>query len=142
LVHIRDRFGWLSGVWLKVWIGEPDVAVQRFARFKRLSPLDPLMPIVQSGNAFAHFFAGRDDEASAQADQALQQNPNLHPALRISAASHALAGRLEKAQGALLRLRQVDPDLRVSKLKHLTPLRRPEDLAKYEEGMRRAGLPE
>ena len=62
--------------------------------------------------------------------------------LRYAAASNALAGRMEEAQQAMARLRQIDPELRISNLKNLTPLRRPEDRARYEEGMRKAGLPE
>jgi len=51
-------------------------------------------------------------------------------------------GRMEKAQQVMERLRQIDPVLRVSNLGDLTPLRRPEDIARYAEGMRKAGLPE
>jgi hypothetical protein len=41
------------------------------------------------------------------------------------------------------RLRQLDPELRVSTLDDvMPPFRRPEDHAKYVEGMRLAGLPE
>ena len=43
---------------------------------------------------------------------------------------------------AIVRLRQIDPTLRVSNLKDLTPLQRPQDVATYNEGMRLAGLPE
>jgi hypothetical protein len=42
----------------------------------------------------------------------------------------------------MTRLRQIDPALRVSNLKDVTPLQRPQDMAKYTEGMRFAGLPE
>jgi hypothetical protein len=42
----------------------------------------------------------------------------------------------------MARLRQISPALRVSNLKDQTPLQRPEDLASYAEGMRKAGLPE
>jgi hypothetical protein len=34
------------------------------------------------------------------------------------------------------------PNLRVSNLKNLVPLRRPEDLDKLAEGLRQGGLPE
>jgi hypothetical protein len=45
--------------------------------------------------------------------------------------------------GAVARLRQLNPALRVSTLKDvLGPYGRAEDLARYEEGMRQAGLPE
>ena len=42
----------------------------------------------------------------------------------------------------MARLRQLDPDLRMSNVKDLFPIRRVEDLARWEEGMRKAGLPE
>jgi adenylate cyclase len=95
-----------------------------------------------SGSAFAHFFAGRHDEACVLAEQALQESPNLHQGLRASAAANMLAGRVEKAQEAMSRLRRIDPALHVSNLGDVTPLRRPEDRAKYADAMRRAGLPE
>jgi hypothetical protein len=63
-------------------------------------------------------------------------------ALRILAAGNALAGRLEDAEKAMARLRQIDPQLRISNLKDMTPLRRLEDIARYEEALRTAGLPE
>jgi phage terminase large subunit-like protein len=74
---------------------------------------------------------------------ALRDRPDHLNALRIAAASNALAGRLEQAQKALARLRQLDPARRVSNLRDtMGPYRRAEDVARYEEGLRRAGLPE
>jgi hypothetical protein len=62
----------------------------------------------------------------------------------MEAASSAMAGRLEQGHQALLRLRQLNPALRVSNLKDVSfgPYRRAEDIARYEEALRRAGLPE
>jgi len=108
----------------------------------RLSPLDPHMSLMQAATAFAHFFAGRYDEASAWAEKALRAQPNLLFALRTCAASHALAGRHEEAQKAIAQLRQAVPAFRVSNLTDVLKMRRPEDFARYEEGLRKAGLPE
>ena len=69
-------------------------AIEHFAHAMRLSPLDPLMFVMQNGIAFAHFFAGRYDEASSWAEKALREDPNYLPAVRVLAASSALAGRL------------------------------------------------
>ena len=49
---------------------------------------------------------------------------------------------MNEAQEAMAYLRELDPSLRVSNLSEVYPLRRPEDLAKVAEGLRRAGLPE
>ena len=49
---------------------------------------------------------------------------------------------MEEAKGAIQRLQEVDPVLRVSNLRHAIGPYRPEGLARYEEGLRLAGLPE
>ena len=134
---------WFFGGWVKIWLGEPDAAIERFTRAMRLSPLDPYMPRTQNATAHAHFFAGRYDEACSWAARVLRERPDFHDGLRIAAVSHALAGRPEPAQEAVTRLRQLDPELRVSNLRYMQgPYRRPEDTARYEDAMRRAGLPE
>ena len=108
----------------------------------RLSPHDPQIVNAQAGMASAHFFAGRFAEASSWAELACREQPNHFIAACIAAASGGLGGRLPEAQKAMARLRQLDPSLRMSNLKHLFPIRRPEDYVKWEAGMRRAGLPE
>jgi tetratricopeptide (TPR) repeat protein len=134
---------WFYGGWVKNYLGEPEPAIERFARAMRLSPLDPSLLRMPSGTAHAHFFLGRYDEAASWAAMALQDNPDYQPGLRISAASNAMAGRPEQAHKAVARLRLLNPTLRVSTLKDvLGPFRRAEDLSRYEEGLRRAGLPE
>ena len=126
---------WFSSGWLRIRTNEPDVAIRHFAHFERMSPLDPLMPVARSGSAFAHLFAGRYDAALSQAEQALQENPNLHPALRVSAAASSFLGRIEQAQKTLARLRRVDPALRISNLSDIATFR-PDDFAKVAEGLR------
>ncbi|MBR1266236.1 adenylate/guanylate cyclase domain-containing protein [Bradyrhizobium sp. AUGA SZCCT0222] len=134
---------WSFGGWVKIWLGEPEAAIERFARAMRLSPLDPSLLRMPSGTANAHFFLGRYDEAASWAAMALQDNPDYQPGLRIAAASNAMAGRPEQAHKAVARLRRLNPTLRVSTLKDvLGPFRRAEDLLRYEEGLRQAGLPE
>jgi hypothetical protein len=39
-------------------------------------------------------------------------------------------------------LRRMNPTLSISSIEDFLPFRRPEDLARYEEGLRKAGLPE
>jgi hypothetical protein len=73
---------------------------------------------------------------------ALQDSADYQPGLRIAAASNAMAGRPEQAHKAVARLRLLNPTLRVSTLKDVVGYRRAEDLLRYEEGLRQAGLPE
>jgi TolB-like protein len=134
--------GWYASGVLRDYLGETDTAIEHLAHAMRLSPLDPEISRMQAVTAFAHFLAGRHDEASLWAQKALSERPNYLTALRVASASHALAGRLEDARQAMKHVRQIDPTLRVSNLKDRTPLRRPDDFARYADGLRRAGLPE
>ena len=133
---------WTYGGWVWIWRGEPEVALNHFARAMRLSPLDPNAFSTQAGAASAHLFAGRYDEASSWAERSLREQPGHTPPLRVLAASSALAGRLEDAHAAIARLRQLEPAFRISDLRDRTPLRRPQDLATLADGLRKAGLPE
>ena len=133
---------WNYSGWLRIFVGEQEAAIESMARAMRLSPRDPTVFHMRAGTAFAHFFAGRYFEAVKWAQDALRDQPTFVGTLRIVAASHALGGRLEEAQKAMARMRQFDPELRVSNLEDRLPPLRPEDFARYAEGLRMAGLPE
>jgi hypothetical protein len=72
----------------------------------------------------------------------MRDNPTFLLAISVSAASNALAGRLEQARGGVVRALECNPDLRISNLGDLAPFRRAEDLAIFAEGLRKAGLPD
>jgi tetratricopeptide (TPR) repeat protein len=135
---------WYTSGWLRVWLGKPDIAIEHLARAMRLSPLDPYIGRMKVATAHAHFFADRHDEASCWAVAALRESPDFHAALRIAAASNALAGHALDAAKAVARLRELDSALRLSNFRDvvLGPYRRLEDIARYDEGLRKAGLPE
>jgi TolB-like protein len=134
--------GWFLGGFLRIWSAEPDDAIERLAHAMRLSPLDSEMYRMQAGTAMAHLLAGRFDTASSWAEKAFRDLPCFLIVVSIIAASHALAGRMDEALRAMNHLRQLDPTLRISNLKDWLPFRRPNDLATFADGLRRAGLPE
>jgi TolB-like protein len=133
---------WTLSAWLRVWSGEPDLALEHVARAMRLSPLDPSMYGMHGAMAFAHFLASRYEMASSCAEKAMRDHRTFLLSICISAASNALAGQLEPAQKALARALELSPDLRASNLRDLAPFRRAEDLATFAKGLRKAGLPE
>jgi tetratricopeptide (TPR) repeat protein len=45
---------WYASGWVRVHRGEPEIAIEHFARAMRLSPLDPQMIAMQAGTSFAH----------------------------------------------------------------------------------------
>ncbi|HEX9323961.1 MAG TPA: adenylate/guanylate cyclase domain-containing protein [Xanthobacteraceae bacterium] len=142
MVNPNLAMAWNLSGWLRVWRGEPELALEHVAHAMRLSPLDPSMSFMQGAVAFAHFLAGRYEEASSWAEKALRERPNLLLVLVPAAASGALAGHLKTAQKAAESLRTLNPSLRLSNIENLISFRRPEDLARLREGLRKAGLPE
>jgi len=133
---------WFFSGWARMWSGDPELAITHEERAMRLSPLDPERSVMLAAIAFSHFCAARYEQACLWATRSLQETPNFLSALRIAAASHALAGHAVEAQQAALRMRQIVPALRVSNVKGWASFRRPDDLARLVEGLRQAGLPE
>ena len=141
---LNPNLAWalFSSGWTKAFLGDPEGAIIQLTHAIQLSPLDPHGFRARGGIAFAHFLAGRYEEAITWAEAALRQRPTYQASIRELAAACALAGRLPEAQKAMVRLRQLDPARRVSTVKDWVPLRRPDDLRRLEEGLRLAGLPE
>jgi hypothetical protein len=103
LLNPNLAMAWFVSGWLRTWLGKPNVAVEHFTRAMRLSPLDPFLRGMQVGTAHAHLFAGHYDEACLWAGMAFRESPAFHGALRIGAASNALAGRTVEANRAVAR---------------------------------------
>ncbi len=132
---------WFLGAFLRLWRGEPDAAIERFSHAMRLSPLDSEIFRMQAGTAMAHLLAGRFDDAASWAAKAARELPSFLMAVGVLAASDALAGREPEARRAMSEMRRLDPALRLAAIGDWLPFRRAEDLARFTDGLRRAGLP-
>jgi adenylate cyclase len=135
-------FAWVQSGFARIALGELEVAVEHVTRAMRLSPQDPQKFAMELVVAIAHLFAGRPDQALSWAERAVQERPNFFVGTCIVAASAALARKIAQAEKAMLRLRQLNPAVRISNLDKMQPFRRPEQLATLAEGLRIAGLPE
>jgi adenylate cyclase len=60
----------------------------------------------------------------------------------MAAAAYSLAGDIERARNIATRIVQLDPALRISRLRDNLAYRRPEDLELLAKGLRLAGIPE
>jgi TolB-like protein/Tfp pilus assembly protein PilF len=124
------------------YLGDAERAIEDLQQALRLSPLDSTLWIAQTGMANAHFLRGRYEEALSWVSMALRQRPNSLSALRVSMAANALAGHLDMARQLLGRYRELDPDARLTKMREWWWFRGGEDVEKYLEGFRLAGMPE
>jgi adenylate cyclase len=141
-INSNLAMAWTMSGWVNTWLGKPVLALEHFARTMRLSPLDPNLRFTLIGAAHAHFMAEQYDQASSLVAKALQ-SARTAPMCRIAAASMALAGHPEEARRSVDELLKLDPSRRISNLLEvLGPYRRQEDVERYKEGLRLAGLPE
>lgn len=134
---------WGYSAWIRIWCGEPRAALEHVQNALRLNPLDPEIALTRNALAYGHYFLDEFDAAAAVVRESLQSRPNSASPLRIGAAALAMAGRLEEAVVLRTRLQAVDPSLALMNLaSRLGPYRHAEDIARFVEGLRRAGLPE
>jgi tetratricopeptide (TPR) repeat protein len=103
----------LSG-WVRLWLNQPDAAIDHFARAMRLSPLHFAVHSAETGTAFAHLRAGRYQEGLLWAEKALRDQPRSADAAQAVALSSALVGDLEKAKIVMRRLLEIAPSRRIS----------------------------
>ena len=128
--------------WIKLFLGEPQLAIEHFLRSLQLNPFDSLNGNVMSGLAWAHFLTGEFKEAEIWVRKALVYNPNYLPALRASAAVDAVLGRLQRAQETADHILQLNPSESTSTAMMVRIARRPNYRAKVIEFLRLAGVPE
>ena len=143
-VALNPNLAWawhMSGI-SKVWCGYPEEAILRAARALRLSPQDTQAFGIQSVLAFGNLMAGHFDTAISHAETCLRLRPHFLFGQAVLAASAASAGRHELAARATARMAELQPDLRVATLKNWLSFVHPEDNEKWEQALRRAGLPD
>jgi adenylate cyclase len=119
--------------------GQSERAIDHISQGIRMSPHDPQNAMFNAHLAAAHYLAGRYTEAVSFARKALQQRSGLTNAHRIYVASLAQAGQLDEARAALARLQQLHPENSIAWIERTIPYT-PGPMAKFLEGMRKAGL--
>ena len=127
---------------VRAWKGDDAIAVEQGERAIRLSPFDPLLYVPYVGLAYAHFAAGRFEEAAGAARQASQSNPKFSMPYALHAAALANLGRGEEARAVVARLHEVQPDLTVATAIRSARYANPDKNAELGDALRRAGLPE
>ncbi|KAB2850620.1 MAG: adenylate/guanylate cyclase domain-containing protein [Hyphomicrobiaceae bacterium] len=135
-------WAWNASALARALAGDQDAVVKHAGHSMRLNPMDPMNFGVQAIAGLGHFLAGRNGDACACAEAALHQRPNFALAAAVTAASAALSGRHADASRAMTRLRQINPALNLSNLSDWLPFQRPEDFARWAEGLSKAGLPD
>jgi tetratricopeptide (TPR) repeat protein len=126
----RGRF--VSGV-LRLWAGQPDLAIEHIETSLRLSPRERVgVPLNTLG--MAYFFKHQFDEAASKLLLGIQDDPGSPLSYRYLAACYAHMGRLDQAYAIVARLRAITALVVPSEVE----LRNPEDRELLLSGLRLA----
>jgi TolB-like protein/Tfp pilus assembly protein PilF len=108
----------------------------------RLSPYDPHLFFFNMAMTMPHLLRGEYDEAVEIGRQAIGLNPGFTSTYKghLSALGHL--GRGREAERTLATLLSLEPHFSVTQAVARSPMQRSEDVERYAEGLRRAGLPE
>jgi adenylate cyclase len=135
--NFAAAYGYLG--WTHATAGRSGEAIAHLEQAIRMSPHDPQNAIFNNALAVAYYLMGRYTEAVSFAQKAVQQRDGLTAGHRICVASLAQAGQIEEARTALERVRELQPNISIAWCEQHTPYP-PGPLAKFLEGMRKAGL--
>jgi adenylate cyclase len=127
--------GWEWSGYIRVFAGEPELAIKHFETSLRLSPRSPFAGVNIIGTGMAHFLARRFDEAIGKLRVGLEQAPSFAYGYPLLAASYAHSRRLDAARQALARLRAAVPGADPTDVSYL---RRAEDRELVLSGLRLA----
>jgi adenylate cyclase len=133
---------WHSRGWLLVFDGWPEKAIEAFERSRRLSPFEPLGHIAACGEAVAHLFSRRFEEAIVWARRALQENGKFTMAHRALIIALVNLGRTDEVREPLAKMLALEPSLTVRRLRDRNPYQTPEHSELWFDGLLRAGVPE
>jgi adenylate cyclase len=125
--------GWhLSGV-LRLWAGQPDVAIEHLKTALRLSPR-ARTGWSHADLGAAYFVSRRFDEAERELRLIVQEDPTLPLGHRFLAACLAHMGRLDEAREVVTRLRGITSEV----IPDASYLRNAEHRELYLSGLRLA----
>jgi adenylate cyclase len=125
--------GWFRSGLLRLFAGQPDLAIEHIETSLRLSPRERIgVPLFVVGTGY--FFKRRFDEAAAKLLLSIQDYPGFPASYRALAACYGHMGRLDEARAIVARLRALSPLVVPSEL----PFRNPEDRELYLSGLRLA----
>jgi adenylate cyclase len=137
----NSAWAWNRSGWLQSYLGQAEASIEHFERALRLSPFDPMKFNAFIGIGAAHFVAGRVADAALWQERGLIERPGAIWVYRDLVAIYALLGRVADARAGLARLLNEYPDLTISKISGAIPFS-PAVRDRFDEGLRKAGMPE
>ncbi len=124
------------------YAGNHDEGLRRIKKSCRLSPSDPHIFFFETALIMPHLMRGDYASAIDVGRRSLQLNPCFSSTYKGYLAALGHMGKAREGGEVLRRLLELEPGFSVQEAVRRSPLTRPEDIDRYADGLRRAGLQE
>jgi DNA-binding SARP family transcriptional activator len=149
-VHFFDRslrlnpnlaYIWALSAAVYSYIGEPENALRRLARYRDLAPLDPYYGFFENAFTIAYTFKHDFERAVVVGRRVVRANPEFINGYKPLIASLGHLGRRQEAAPYVQKLLSLEPDFTIEKFRKAYPFKLVEDRDNYCKGLRLAGIP-
>jgi tetratricopeptide (TPR) repeat protein len=133
---------WLFSGLAHTYAGQHDEAIRRIQRARALSPLDPHGFFFDMALTLSYMLTGDSEAAITVGRAAAASNPAFSASFKASLAVLGHSADTSERDRVRRHLLVLEPSFTVSDALARSPLTRPEDRARFADGLRRGGLPE
>jgi DNA-binding SARP family transcriptional activator/Tfp pilus assembly protein PilF len=135
-------FIWALSALTYSYIGEPDAALQRLARYRDLSPFDPYPYIYENPYTVAYTIKGDYEQAVIVGRRVVNGNPDFVNGYKPLIAALGHLGRRKEAKPYIDKLLSLEPNFSMRSFRKVYPFKHAVDRERYIAGLRKAGVPE
>ena len=119
-----------------------DIAEASINKALELSPKSPFNQFARVHLGFMHFFKKDYEKAREVAEECLVENPNFPTGYRLIATAEGQLGNLDAAANAYRKFDELVPNATISDTLATVMFVHQDDMDRYAEGLRRAGMPD
>ena len=133
---------WCFSGFALTYLGEHAKALARMAKAIELSPSDPHLFFFLAATIMPRLLLGEYEEAAAAGRKAIELNPWFSSSFKGCLAALGHLGLTKEAASVMARLLKMEPAFTVQNAIRRSPMNMADDIKRYADGLRRAGLPE
>lgn len=131
---------WVFSGMTQSYLGRHEEALRRLDRYAVLAPFHPHAFYFDAARGLPLLYLHRHEEVVQVERMATAMRPGFSYPYKTYLSALGHLGMEEEAAEVRTKLLAIEPDFCIEKALRRTPARRPEDIAHYIEGLRRAGL--
>ncbi len=122
------------------FLGRPAEGLQDIETAIRHNPHHPDWYLIAIGRSY--YMLGRYEDAIPHVERLVEATPELAIGRLMLVAVYAASGRLDAARAEVSAYLKINPTLTIVQVRKIVPFQNQEDLERYLDLLRQAGLPE